>query len=192
MADDLNVDDALIATLVENRQKLQKVEDANIVKVDALTTPYKRELAKLFAERQPELDKVEGLWAAALSAQDSPLEPFIKNTNIDSKVLRAVTSVRVTISDDDPIRAKLTVTFRPNILTESTEVSREMGHDRVTTAVQPIAWKVPARTVSDSVFTTLFSEGGDEALVNELFGAFEQVYNNPLVFAMGDEEEADA
>jgi hypothetical protein len=97
----------------------------------------------LLDKRQPLLDNTEGFWGAALRNEFPCGNEFpLLNATTDPKITRAITSLYVTCrTEGDKLFRKVVIKFRPNIIVESTQVSREIDEVGNTTAIEEIVWK---------------------------------------------------
>ena len=184
-----SINPALLESLAENHVKLTAIEEEHLKSVDALMIPHRRAQAKLYAERQPHLDKMEGLWTAAITAADSPLKELM--IQIDTKLCRAITQLRMDLEEPEggTQATKLVITFRDNMFVHGGEVSLTIDRDRKIVASTGIKWKVPEKMREGSVFAVFAGaeSGLTSEFIYEVFTGFEQIFADPIVFANGDE-----
>ncbi|RNF26528.1 template-activating factor I [Trypanosoma conorhini] len=151
--------------------------EANQVRID-----YRKKLERLFEQRQESLDKIEGFWSGVLAATDTPLKPLLNGT-IDPKIVRAITSFKVTTFVKDGLLCRnVSVVLRPNMFAEQGTIHRAVDTHLQTLSMEPIKWKSGTeRARQDSVFRFFTPGCDDEGFIDDALDAFDTVFQNPFL-----------
>ena len=109
----------------------------------AIQIQSRAKIQTLLDKRQPLLDGTEGFWGAALRNEFPCGNQFpLLNSTTDPKITRAITSLHVACRvEGERLYRKVTIKFRPNVMVESTQVSREIDDLGNTSAIEEIKWK---------------------------------------------------
>ena len=185
-----SITDDVLKALIDTTEEIDKLDDMYDEKLAAERFPFRMELQKVFDERQPHLDKIDGFWGQALLSDDSNLKPLM-NTTTDPKILRAITSLQIIASQQgNKLHRRVIVKLRQNMFIESTELFREITSDAETVAASGVKWKAGTdRARQDSVFRFFDSATTDMEFVLEALDSFDEVYETPTATEKVDDEK---
>ncbi len=172
-------DPAFVAALSECKARNEAIEEEYKRRlVTALLPALTREFEPLFEQRQPFLDAQEGFWSGAVLSRGSPTSAF--TSDADAKVLRALTSLRITkrIEGEDDIVRTVTFTMRPSVFVEGGALTRTMNGDGRTLAASGVKWKAPEQARRGSILR-VFDAATPDAEAKEILDALDHLFQNP-------------
>lgn len=181
---------AMVNMLLESRKALMDQETEMEEKNAAVAAPFRKELAALFKQRQPHLDKIENFWGAVLCSPESPVVALM-NATCDSRIARAVTSLSVDYGDSaDGETRTVSVTLGKNLFIAAGTYSRTQLRstgDHVSNV--PIKWLPGTEKQRDSSFFNFFSGSDATAESDQHFDSIDELFQNPAMFLEDDEED---
>lgn len=186
---DQELPDELVRGLTDCTNKVEKEMEAMEAKGDDVAKAFRKELAVLFKERQPVLDKIEDFWANAFTCENSPVKQFF-NTTTDPRIARAITSLFVEYGENDAGQTrKVTLVLRASPFIEAGTLSRHSVREgKVLSFVAP-KWKPGTERQRGSSFFALFfgPEPEDRDAADDMLDAIDLLFSNPFLHMKKDE-----
>jgi hypothetical protein len=179
------LNEEVMRVLTETNNELLAVEQDYADKMRAAAAPFKAEIEATLAKRQVHCNAIDGFWGKAMAKPGSPLKEHF-SSSVDSKIVRAITSLTFTIAPEDKEKGaakKLTIVMRANIFCEAGTLHRAIDGDGAVESVGKIAWKCPEASRKGSLFYALFDAAGDDEKAGMLMGQFQSLYQDPALFS---------